>query len=194
MPYRLLFVCSQDDDDEIAACSEAGDVLVVEWPAGAGDYARKINAGYRATTEPFIFTGADDLVFHEGWAREALELASETGAGVVGTDDLWNPAVRRGDHSTHSLIRRAYVEQDGASWDGPGVVYHEGYDHQFVDTELVAVAMQRGRWAFCRAARVEHLHPFAHKGEMDATYRKGLAHGRDDRRLYESRRRLYLSE
>ncbi len=192
MPYRLLFLCSPDDDDEIAACSEAGDVLVVDWPAGPGDYARKINAGYRATAEPFVFTAADDLSFHAGWATAALA-AAETGASVIGTDDLWNPAVRRGEHSTHSLIRRSYVDLEGASWDGPGIVYHEGYDHQFVDTELVAVARQRGAWAFCAGARVEHLHPMAHKADMDDTYRKGLAKGRDDRRLFDARRRLYLS-
>jgi len=193
VPYSLTFMCSPDDDAEIAACSEAGDVIVVDWPAGPGDYARKINAGYRATTEPFVFTAADDLIFHPGWASAALELADRIEASVIGTDDLWNPMVRRGDHSTHTLVRRSYVELEGASWDGPGTVFCEEYDHQYVDTELVACARARGVWAFCREARVEHLHPFAHKSAMDETYRKGLARGREDRRLYDQRSRLYLS-
>lgn len=193
LPYRLLFLCSPEDGAEIDACQQAGDTLVVDWAAGAGDYARKINAGYRATTEPWIFTAADDLVFHPGWARSALATARSTGCSVIGTQDGWNGAVKAGRHSTHSLVSRAYVEREGASWDGPGIVLHEGYDHQYVDTELVAVARQRGTFAMAWDALVEHLHPMAHKARMDATYRKGLRASREDGGLYDRRRRLYLS-
>lgn len=191
IPYRLLFLCSPEDGAQIDACQEAGDTLVVDWEAGPGDYARKINAGYHATTEPWIFTAADDLTFHAGWIAEALFVGIEK--PVVGTNDMWNPLVKAGKHSTHTLIERRYVDEQGASWDGPGVVFHEGYDHQWVDTELVAVAHDRGVWGFAPRSFVEHLHPMAHKSQMDDTYRKGLAKGREDGHLFRERRRLYLS-
>lgn len=192
-PYTLLFLCSQGDDAEIAACQLAGDTIVMDFPAGPGDYARKINAGYRATTEPWIFTGADDLAFHPGWFTEAMKVYGETARSVVGTNDGWNGAVLAGKHSTHTLIERLYVDEHGASWDGPGVVFHEGYDHQYVDTEMVAVANQRQQFAFAKDSLVEHLHPFAQKSKMDATYTKGLARGREDGRLFHERRHVYLS-
>ena len=193
IPYRLLFLCSPEDGAEIDACQQVGDVHVVDWNAGPGDYARKINEGYRLTKEEWIFTAADDLVFHPGWASAALRVAEDTGASVVGTDDGWNPKVRAGLHSTHTLIRRSYIDDVGASWDGPGVVFHEGYDHQWVDTECCAEAMQRKVWAFSRQSLVEHLHPMAHKAEMDSTYERGLSQGREDAALYRRRRSLYLS-
>lgn len=193
VPYRLVFLCSPEDGAQIDACQLAGDTIVVDWPAGPGDYARKINHGYRHTTEPWIFTAADDLVFHPGWARAVLQTARSSGGKVIGTQDGWNGAVTAGKHSTHSLVERSYVDTEGSSWDGPGVLLHEGYDHQYVDTELVALARDRGVFVMARDAYVEHLHPMAHKSRMDATYRKGLAKGREDGRLYDRRRRLYLS-
>ena len=54
---------------------------------------------------------------------------------MIGTDDQANPKVMRGHHSTHSLIRCSYIDSPGATWhDGPGAVYSEAYDHQWVDT------------------------------------------------------------
>jgi hypothetical protein len=70
-------------------------------------------------------------------------------------------------------------------------VVHEGYSHQWVDTELVETAMARGQWAFAKDSHVEHLHPFWHKGEMDATYEKALSTTRFDHRLYGQRRALW---
>lgn len=186
---RVVFVCSPGDTDEIDACRATdADTMIVTWDPGPGDYARKINAGFRHTSEQFVFTGADDLRFHPGWDTAALEHAGA--AGVVGTNDLGNRQTMNGLHSTHSLVWRPYVNLVGATFhDGPGVVLHEGYDHQYVDTELVAVAKSLGRWAWAGDAMVEHLHPFWRKGEQDATYAKALARSREDRRLFQERER-----
>lgn len=156
-----------------------------------------MNYAYRETGEwsggEYVFTGADDLDFRPGWAFACLEAARETGAGVIGTNDLANPTVKRGLHSTHSLVRRAYVEECGATFDEvPGVVLYEGYDHQYVDTELVYVAEGRGCWTFVAGARVAHLHPFWHRSvSRDATYEKALRQGQADRKRYEERRRSW---
>mgnify|MGYP003460380992 FL=1 len=191
-PYTLLWICSPDDGAVIDACQQWGDTHVVNWQPGPGDYARKINAGYRLTSSPWIFTGASDLKFHDRWVENAL--AQANGYAVVGTNDMHNPVVKRGDHSTHTLIRRAYIDGPGASFDGPGIVYSEAYDHQYVDTELVWLAKRRDVWAHAADSLVEHLHPFWNgRRGMDATYEKGLARGRDDARLFEQRKSVYLS-
>lgn len=188
---KTMFVVSPHDLDERAALLKiAAPLIVAEWEPGPGDYAKKINLGYQwAFSRGFtwVFTGADDLVFHDGWLDQALAVAASTGAAVIGTNDLWNPAVRMRKHSTHTLVNVEYVTRVGASWDGPGFVLHEGYDHQCVDNELVAAAKLRDRWAFAQRSVVEHLHPFAHKAVMDDTYRKALARGRQDIALYQQR-------
>lgn len=191
VPHRLLFMCTPGDDAQIAACEETGaDVLVLDQPRQPGDFARKQNAGYHATTEPYVFLGADDLRFHPGWDTAALEIAEAYDVGVVGTNDLGNALVRAGHHATHSLVARCYADTLGTI-DEPGQVLHEGYDHQYVDNELVETAQARGCFAFAPDSIVEHLHPFWGKGRLDDTYRAGLAQGNRDRRLFHARRRLW---
>jgi GT2 family glycosyltransferase len=191
-----LFVASPRDDDEIRAIKAAGVadefLTVATWEPGPGDYARKINGGAQAAMKrgyDWLFTGADDLTFHPGWLDAAIRAHEEHGGRFVGTNDMWNPSVRNGRHSTHSLIRMDYIAELGCSFDGPGIVYHDGYDHQCVDNEAVFVAKQRGEFVHAADSFVEHLHPFAKKGKMDATYEKALARGRDDIRLFRDRQR-----
>jgi hypothetical protein len=49
--------------------------LFAPWPAGRGDYARKINHAAQLTDATWIFTGADDLSFLPGWLRAAISVA-----------------------------------------------------------------------------------------------------------------------
>lgn len=195
-PHRMIFLCSPGDHDEINACYETdAQVEVVDWEAGRGDWARKINYGLTLTDEPYVLLGADDLLFHDGWDIAALRVA-EKGFGVIGTNDLGNATVMRGEHSTHPLCARAYAETWGTV-DEPEKLLHEGYQHQWVDTELVQTAKVRGQWAFAADSIVEHLHPLwpdgkgGHKGVMDDTYRKALSTPREDHRLYSQRKRLW---
>jgi hypothetical protein len=46
----------------------------------------------------------------------------------------------------------------GASWDGPGIVCHEGYRHWFVDDEITVAAQLRGVFQAALGSHVEHLH------------------------------------
>lgn len=190
----VFWLVSPGDDDEIQAVHEhrrpGDEIVLVPWEPGPGDYARKINQGAKlAANDGFgwVFTGADDLTFHDGWLDAAWRVHTMNGCRVVGTNDLWNPMVRSGRHSTHTLVKLDYVMEQGASWDGPGVLLHEGYDHQCVDNELVAAAQMRGEFAFAKHSIVEHLHPFAKKAEMDSTYEKALAKGRQDIQLFRVR-------
>ena len=108
---RLVFVVSPGDDAQQKACQATGaDVLWATWPAGHGDFARKVNHAARWTRERFVFQGADDIDFSAGWDDEAIRVAEDTGAGVVGTNDNANPVVKQGRHATRSEERRVGKE------------------------------------------------------------------------------------
>ena len=189
-PHRVLFICTASDIHEIAeieAC--AAEHLIVSFPASGGDFARKINHGYRASEGDWFFIGADDLVFSHAWDIFCLQTA-EPGFSVIGTQDLGNPSVIRGTNATHMLVRRSYIETQGGTIDRTGDVLSESYDHQYVDTEFVETAKTRGQWAFSASSVVEHLHPVWGKSEWDPTYEKAFRRTDRDRALYIRRMRL----
>jgi len=159
-----------------------------------GSFAEKVNRGFEVSNEPWLFLVGDDVRFHKGWLDQAMEVARQTNVFVVGTNDLGNPAVLAGEHATHMLISRSYVDRVGASWDGPGIVCHEGYRHWFVDNEIVVAAKQRGVWAPCLASHVEHLHPYYGKAAPDEVYRIGERAAGTDRALWDQRWRKFMIE
>jgi hypothetical protein len=190
-PYRLLFVANEGDDAEIAELIAAkADHIIV--PANRISWACKINDGFRATTEEWIFTGADDLNFHPDWFERALLWANDT-IGIIGTNDICNPRVMTGEHSTHMLVRRSYIEKWGTI-DEPGVVLHERYRHAFADDECVATAKARGVYVHAYDSIVEHMHPNTQKSEMDETYKEGMKYSADGRRVFSQRKKLWADE
>jgi hypothetical protein len=176
------------DLDTSAAWIEARANVLATWHS---TFPEKVNYACSQTSEPWLFLTGDDVTFHPGWADELLRVASTTGAQVVGSNDLANPRSEDGSHSPHMLISRQYVADRGASWDGPGIVCHEGYRHMFVDDEIVTVAKQRGVFAFAKDAVVEHLHPVVEKAEVDATYRLGWSYAEVDKSRFAERMREY---
>lgn len=183
--HTILFLTDSEDLEEREAihAAGAGDSEI----ACGGSYAKKINLGLSSTSEPLIFFAADDLHFHPGWAEAAIAKL-EDGIGVVGTNDLGNPRVIAGETATHSLITRAYAAL-GAIDGGP--LLHEGYTHNFVDTELVETARARHAFAFAADSHVEHLHPYWGKGDADETYSRGEHYFHVDRSRYRRRRQLW---
>lgn len=156
-----------------------------------GSFAEKVNRGYRLSEEPWLLLVGDDVRFHGGWLDQAMQIARTTGKHVIGTNDLGNPSVVAGTHATHMFIRRAYVVDTGASWDGPGVVCHEGYRHWYVDNEIVAAARQVDAWAPCLTSHVEHMHPYWGKGKDDDTYRIGQSVAESDGELWRTRKMAF---
>lgn len=185
-------VCGHDDEESLKAWDAAGAIAL-----DAGElstFSEKVNFAYQygaEVEEPWLFLTGDDVAFHPGWLDELLRAAAETGAQVVGSNDLANPRSEDGSHAPHLLISRQYIAERGASWDGPGVVCHAGYRHMFVDDEIVTVAKQRGVFAFAREAVVEHLHPVVGKSEVDATYRLGWSYAEVDKSRFAERMREY---
>lgn len=188
---RVLFLVTPGDTAVHEAVDRAGRERLEVAKLPRGDYARKINAGYRATTEPLLFLAACDLRFHPGWYEAAIAKLTR-GIGVVGTNDLGSPRVIAGTHSTHSLVVREYADRYGTI-DGPGEILYEGYPHEYVDDELVGTAKSRGMWATAVDSHVEHLHPNWHADvPMDAIYAGQRKRMRAGAALYQVRRRRWM--
>lgn len=197
-----VYVMADEDDNGTAKAwdgraSEFYGSLIVDshrYLREMGSFAEKVNRGFDVSAEPWLFLVGDDVTFHPGWLDQAMEVARITGAQVVGTNDLGNPSVMSGDHATHMFITRDYITRVGASWDGPGLVAHEGYRHWYVDNEIVEAAKHRNTWAPALTSHVEHLHPLFHKGEMDAVYRIGAEAAESDGALWQQRWTAYRNE
>jgi len=177
-------VADNDDPETAEAWAAAGAEVIL------GDevtFPRKVNLAYGKTSEPWLFLTGDDVRFHPGWLDHAQHVADVFKADVVGTNDAGNVRVMRGEHATHMLLRRSYVDARGGSWDGPGVVCHESYRHCFVDDEIVTAAKQRGVWQSALGSVVEHRHPIWHKAEDDEIYHLGQESFEPDRELFLAR-------
>jgi hypothetical protein len=175
-------VCSEDDDAK--AWRAVGAIIV---RSAQKSFACKVNHALSCSGHPWLFLCGDDVKFHPGWLDHAQQTARNENAKVVGTNDWGNQRVIAGDHATHMLIARDYIDEHGASWDGPGVVCHEGYRHWFVDDEIVTAAKQRGVWAPSLSSVVEHLHPAWGKADVDDTYRLGQSYAERDQKLFRKR-------
>lgn len=182
--YTVLFITDSGDTAEKEAIQRSG-ADFIEVDAG---YAGKINAGVRATTQAYLFLGADDLRFHARWYEAAIVHMNER-RGVVGTNDLGNRAVLDGRHATHSLVARWYTAL--GTIDDRSCLLHEGYHHNFVDDEFVATAKHRHAFFPARSSVVEHMHPDWGKADRDATYIRGRLRFDDDGRLFHARSRLW---
>lgn len=189
VPYVVYFVCSRGDSEQIAACRATdAEVIVVGWKPGPADFAKKVNRAFERTEEEWFFQGADDIRFSPKWDVNALAIAERRRARVIGTNDLGNPHVKRGIHSTHTLIHRSYIEDYGSGTvDGSGLVFSELYDHQWVDNEFIQTAAMRKEYAPARDSIVEHFHPHWGKNQMDATYEKATRATQADILLYKER-------
>jgi hypothetical protein len=80
------------------------------------------------------------------------------------------------------MIRRAYIDEQGASWDSRAVA--RGYGHWF-DDEIVTAAKQRARGRWAHHSKVEHLHPLFGLAADDDVRAGPRAH-RPDKALFRS--------
>lgn len=203
---RIVFLCSPEDWDERKAILDVEDEwksdgqslkvesVIVPWEPGPGDYARKINHGSvraRAAGSRFVLLAADDLHFHPGWAERALATYLETGACVIGTNDLGNTRVTSGNHATHPLVHLDYLECGTIDEPDCGRLLAEVYHHNFVDTEFIETAKIRGTFVAALDSHVEHIHHLWGKAPDDETYRIGSRTFPADQVLFARRRQLW---
>lgn len=194
-PVKVFFVVEEDDAQSVAEAERLNkDLVSFVLNARKKTYAGAVNTAARYLLPQgfdYLFLGADDLDFRTGWDVEALETAKETGAQVIGTNDLHNPYVLAGTHATHYLIDCRYLTREPYDPDMVGQVLYEGYDHNYTDTEFIGAAKAASIFAPCMTAVVEHRHPDWGMSPADATFAKTRAHLREDEALFNSRRHLW---
>lgn len=191
----LFFIAQQNDVNEIEALRRLP--LIIDDPSlvkpriacvfviqEKRSWAKKINVGLHTSTSPWILCGADDLNFIPGWVEALEPYMADEGAGVIGTSDLGQASFVR--KSCHPLVRRAYAIAEGTI-DERNKVVHEGYDHNFPDTEMELTAIKRGAYRFASECVIEHLHPLTGKAKIDDTYRLGSLHHMEDSTLFAKR-------
>ncbi len=179
-------IADPEDHPTIDAWAAAGATVLL------GDrgptFACKVNYGLEATSEPWLLLVGDDCRFHPGWLEAALE-AGKDGA-VVSTNDLARDDLDR--LAVHPMIERRYALERGASFDGPGLLAHEGYRHWFVDREWSFLASERDELVYAATVRIEHLHHLFGKAPRDEINELGQRHAQDDAQLYRLRESQYV--
>jgi hypothetical protein len=179
--HSVYWACTRESDCEKALEGQKC------FPDDGGSWPVRINALFKVSTEPYIFLGADDVVFHPEWLEKAFDCMEKVeGVGVVSVNDLNNP------YGTLSLISREYVDVYGGTMDRSGPVIHPGYHHNWCDTELRQTAEHRGRFIYCEHSVVEHMHHDNGKAPFDEVYALGDKHLQADVNLFFSRHPLWM--
>lgn len=154
---------------------------------GGGTWGRRLNALFTLSTDPYIFTGADDVHFHPGWLTEAYRMMALVD-GVVAVNDGLNP------RGTLALVSRRYIDEESGCVDVPGVIIYPGYHHFFSETELFDTAESRGRFAYAAYSVVEHYHHVNGKAPDDWVYDLGRQTALKDEWIYNSRCHMWQGE
>lgn len=179
---RVVCIVEPDDPNSHGI----GDVTVIN--SRSKNYAGAINSAYLALKSEYFFAGADDLRFYPDWLDIAMS-KMEGNIRVVGTNDLHNEEVKRGEHATHYLVDGRYVTEFGGNLLPPHEpLLPEIYNHNYTDREAIGVAKYRGVFAPCLESVVEHLHFTFGLSQMDETYQKTRVRVDHDSQVYESRR------
>ena len=144
---EMLFVTSPSCVEEISEIKKFSvPISVAIVSDDIKSWAKRINWGINhsksntnlSKISSWVLCGADDIVFHKDWF-DVAQKASENFTGILGTNDLGNPACISGFHSTHPIVNRKYIEQYGTV-DEVEKLCHEGYIHNYVDAEIIATA------------------------------------------------------
>jgi glycosyltransferase involved in cell wall biosynthesis len=168
--FEVYFVVNRDDAmSQHTVAGMAGPVHMVLTEEHG--YPKAVNVGIRASNERLIAIVNDDVKFHNGW-WDGLRKALTADVMVVATNDL-SPHTANGDACTQPIVRRTYITSPGGAWGEPGIAMHEGYTHNFSETELWQLALHRGVGRFAPDCVIEHVHPNWHKAEVDDTYING---------------------
>ena len=193
--HEVVFVTEADHVDAYAAVmvGQSWDNVSLIVNERAPNYSGAINTGIASTADPFVFLGADDLEFTDGWDTAALA-HMDGWIGVVGTNDLLNPYVLAGAHSTHSLVARWYIDEIGGTVDGgPGICLPEVYFHNYTDTEFIGTAKMRARFRPCLESVVRHMHWSAGLTQRDSVTDEEEATLAADSATYDARRELWFN-
>jgi hypothetical protein len=189
--YSITFVVDRDDPDSqrIVAAIEGPVSFVIADKRG---YVHCTNLGVHATDSPLLALVNDDVIFHAFWYEEAIKHLSPL-VQVIGTNDL-SPHTEGGVNCTMPIIRRSYINELGGNYNEPGNAYHEGYWHNFAESEMWHLAQHRRVARWVEECVIEHRHPDWGTADMDATYAEGAKTGwNEDAALYEERKMRWMT-
>lgn len=164
-------------------------------------YAENVNALLAESDADWVLVVGDDVEFTPGWFSAARDLSDRY--DVIGTNDseagrVRNPAVAKGEHADHFMLRRSYIDDEGASLDGPGVLAPECYRHWWVDREIIGLARARGVYGHAHDCRIIHHHP-GYDGDEDARrgdllYMMAVNSAEDDQQTFAERSPLIVEQ
>jgi hypothetical protein len=184
-PHQLLFCVG--DPDSSAILDDLDEWYLYDEEDPDKRYVTRMNKLAHIVVDQLpemrtIFFGSDDVKHHPGWLTEAL-FWMEKGPSVIVVNDLRNRS------GTQALIRVEYLQE--AVFDSPGDAFHSGYGHNFADTEMFTVAVNKMKLGRAMDSFVEHLHPIwgaRNAMEWDSTYEVGAPEkSAADQELFEAR-------
>lgn len=182
--YRLYFVVESWDERTFDAAGHIPGCVVVR--GDFGSCAAAYNAGFEASTEPYVFLANDDLEFPKGWELPALEMI-QSGTPIVGVNEGHNRM------TCFSMVERQFIEDFSGVFDRPGTLVHP-YKSQYVDTELAEYAKHRGVWGEAVEGGVIHRHhEFGEADPNHPNYVKARSTCGEDHRVFEERKRSWRS-
>lgn len=162
----------QDSDvTVIVAKREANTTAVQGW-----------NAAYTAVRDVanWLVLGADDIVWHPDWLKNALAAADKAGAQVVGLHD-GHTNLRH--YGAHYMVARSFIDEHLG-----GVFIPPMYSSWWFDREVCEKAASLGLYVPAWDAIAEHVHPDWNNAPMDATYETAWPLHDQDREVYEQRK------
>jgi hypothetical protein len=134
---RLYFVCVRRRRGDRRRPA-AGATSITEQPRP--HLREKVNVAFEHD-EPWVLVVGDDVEFKPGWLDAARKLSDRF--DVIGTNDtagpVKNPTSRR-PHADHFFVRRSYVDDLRRQPRRPGRARPRGYEHWWVDKEIVELA------------------------------------------------------
>lgn len=186
-PHRVYVMISENDIDSQRVCRQQRTVFWTDSDPDLQYFVPRIQALFEKTSEPWIFTGSDDIVFPNNWLTGCYS-AVDVGMKVICPNDGHNPK------GTNFLVNRDYIMTEGGNWDPPGYVYNPSYRHNRSDDEMVNVAIYRKIYARAMNVLVESTHPSWGNAPNDSTYDRVALVSWDDETLFQSRAYLWGGE
>jgi hypothetical protein len=159
------------DTDTLTAAAELaaeyGNVAIVERPPATTAVQGWNLAQEQAYADgaDWYVLGADDVVWHDGWLAEALKVAGETKAHLIGMADGYSDL---NDRACHFMVSRLFCHRVLKGF------IHPAYRSWRFDREISRRAQALDVYAPAPGALLEHLHPAVGKAEMDETYRTAV--------------------
>lgn len=176
-PYRLYLIGEHWDQETVEVSNRIDCYQVF---GDFGSCAAAYNAGFEASSEPYVFLANDDLSFPKGWELPALRMI-QSGTPIVGVNE------GHGRMTCFSMVERAFIEDHSGVFDKPGTLVHP-YKSQYVDTELAEYAKHRGVWGEAVEGGVIHRHhEFGEADPNHPNYVKARSTVSEDSETYRQR-------